>query len=100
MADLKEDIEDLCRCSLLCTVSRNTPPAVISLSAYNNKPFRYNNSLNFSFVENSCISLKWLGYRSKEENKTPISGVPAAQSRTPIVMTSGLGHALQHQAKS
>ncbi len=80
MADLKEDVEDLCWCNQLCLVGINTPTAVIPLSIYNNKPFSCGNPLNclnVSSVENDNISLKWLGYRSKEENKTPIIGVSA-----------------------
>jgi hypothetical protein len=80
MADLSEDVEDLCWSNQLCLVSIDTAATVISLSVDNNKPFRCNSSLNclnVPSVENDYISLKWLGYRSKEENKTPTVGVPA-----------------------
>ncbi len=54
MAELNEDVEDLCRCHQLCLVSIDTAATVISLSVDNKKPFRYSNSpncLNISSVE-------------------------------------------------
>jgi len=79
MADLKDD-DDLCRCNHLPLTSIDSLTAGISLSDLNNKPLTGGNQPdcpNISFVENDGISLKWLGYRGKEENKTPTIGVPA-----------------------
>jgi len=79
MAALKDD-DDLCRCNQLTLVSIDSLTAGISLSDLNNKPFTGGNQSdcpNISFVENDWISLKWLGYRSKEENKAPIIGASA-----------------------
>jgi len=79
MAALKDD-DDLCRCNQLPLASIDSLTAGISLSDLNNKPLTGGNQpdcLNISLIENDDISLKWLGYRGKEENKTPTIGVPA-----------------------
>jgi len=79
MAALKDD-DDLCRCNQLALVSIETATTGTSLSELNNKPLiggKLSNCLNTSFVENYHISLTWLGYRSKEENKAPIIGASA-----------------------
>ncbi len=100
---MKDDVDDLCRRNQLPLVSIDTTTSVISLSDLNNKHLRVGdqqNCLNISFDEtnNICpvrvpnaisdnssdrtsnsngINLKGPGFRSKEENKTPIAGVPA-----------------------
>jgi hypothetical protein len=54
MAELSEDVEDLCRSNQLCLVSIDTAATVISLSVDNNKSLRYNNSMN-------CQSISFIG---------------------------------------
>ena len=86
MADLKDD-DDLCRYNQLPLASIDSLTAGISLSDLNaqhglrhNKPLTGGNQsdcLNTSFIGNDDISLRGIGYRGKEENKTPTVGVPA-----------------------
>lgn len=92
MEALKEDPDDQCWCSQLCWAKPDNINPDISLSDYDSKSLRggnpsllygaelfatLKNCPDISFVENGENGLKWLGYRSKEENKTPTTGVSA-----------------------
>jgi hypothetical protein len=80
MAALKDDDDDLWWCNQPCLANIDSLTVDKSLSDLNSKPLKCGNPphcSNNSFIENNDIYLMWLGYRSREENKTLIIGVPA-----------------------
>ena len=84
---LKDEVEDLCRRYQLNLLDGGATTGGISLPCRKSKPTRTESSQlcpNTIFNQAINFSPEWLGYRSKEESKTPNIGVPAEGARTPL----------------
>jgi hypothetical protein len=76
----KDEVEDLCRRCQHNLLDGGATTAGISLPRHKSKPARTERSQlcpDTIFSQANNFSPQWLGYRSKEESKTPNIGVPA-----------------------
>ncbi|MFZ0035084.1 MAG: hypothetical protein WAK60_08880 [Sedimentisphaerales bacterium] len=80
MEALKDEVGDLCRRYQHNMPDGGATTGGISLPCRKSKPPRTESShlcANHIFSQAIHFSPEWLGYRSKEESKTPNIGVPA-----------------------